>query len=111
MPPSSFEYVTSNADGVMLIARDEPMMVEAFILKEAIDAYFDLRNASPHDRQTIVLANLESFGRIAAGKYERGELNYHDVAGRRIASIRVSLFDMRACGMRLGTASERQSRR
>ena len=94
-----FEYVTSNSDGVMLMARDEPMMVEASIPKDAIDAYFDLRDASTHDRQKIVLANLTGFGRIAAGKYERGELTYHDVAGLRVAQIRVSLFDMQAGGL------------
>lgn len=94
-----FEYVTSNSDGVMLIARDEPMMVEALIPKDAIDAYFDLQNASAHDRQTIVLAHLTGLGRIAAGKYERGELNYRDVAGLLVAYIRVSLFDMQACGL------------
>ncbi len=110
MALSPFEYVTSNSDGVMLMARDEPMLVQAFIPKDAIDAYFDLQNASPHDRQTIVLANLESFGRIAAGKYERGELNYHDVADLRIAHVRISLFDLSSCGLHLGMADERQSR-
>ncbi|QXX75581.1 hypothetical protein [Methylovirgula sp. HY1] len=99
MALTSFEYVTSNSDGVMLMARDEPMMVEASIPKDAIDAYFDLQDASAYDRQTIVLANLAAFGRIAAGKYERGELNYHDVAGLRVAQIRVSLFDMQAGGL------------
>lgn len=100
MALTPFEYVTSNSDGVMLMARDEPMMVEASIPKDAIDVYFDLHDASAHARQTIVLANLAGFGRIAAGKYERGELNYHDVAGLRVAQIRVSLFDMQAGGLR-----------
>lgn len=99
MALSPFEYVTSNSDGVMLMARDEPMLVQAVIPKDAIDAFYDLKEASSYDRQTIVLANLESFGRIAAGKYERGELNYIDVADLRIAHIRVSLFDLKACGL------------
>ncbi len=94
-----FEYVTSNNDGVMLMARDEPLLVEALIQKDAIDGHFDLREASTHDRQTVVLAHLETFGRIAAGKYERGELNYHDLAGLRVAHIRVSLFDIKASGL------------
>ncbi len=111
MALSAFEYVTSKGDGVMLMARDEPMLVEAFIPDDAIDAYFGLQNASLHDRQTIVLAHLESFGRIAAGKYHRGELNYRDVAGMRVALVRISLFDMSSCGMHLGTANVRRSER
>ncbi len=110
MTLSTFEYVTSNSDGVMLMARDEPMLVQAVIPKDVIDAYYQLKDASSHDRQTIVLANLERFGRIAAGKYERGELNYLDVADVRIAHIRISLFDLSVAGLRLGTADERPSR-
>ncbi|MGB8277211.1 MAG: hypothetical protein WCF20_04645 [Methylovirgula sp.] len=110
MALTAFEYVTSNGDGVLLIARDEPILAQAFIPKDEIDAYFKLNEASPHDRQALVLANLATFDKIAAGKYHGGELNYRDVAGLRIANIRISLFDLSSSGMRLGTADERQSR-
>lgn len=99
MALTMFEYVTSNGDGVMLMARDEPMVVQAIISPEAIDAFFDLPNASAPDRQRLVLSNLHIFGRIAAGKYERGELHYRDIADMRIAHIRVSLFDLEASGL------------
>ncbi|MGO9135511.1 MAG: hypothetical protein ACLP8A_15890 [Methylovirgula sp.] len=107
MALTPFEYVTSNSDGVMLMARDEPMLVQATIPTDAIDGFFDLRNASPFDRQTVVLANLENIGRIAAGKYERGELNYLDVADLRVANIRVSLFDLKASGLLRSVGAQR----
>lgn len=110
MALTAFEYVTSNGDGVLLIARDEPILAQAFIPKDVIDAYFKLNEPSPHDRQALVLANLAAFDKIAAGKYHRGELNYQDVAGLRIANVRISLFDLSSSGMRLGTADERQSK-
>lgn len=107
MALTTFEYVTSNADGVLLMARDEPMLVQAIIRPEAIDGFFDLKDATPHDRQTLVLTNLEAFSRIAAGKYERGELNYTDVADLRVAMVRVSLFDLKATGLLRAVGAQR----
>lgn len=105
-----FEYLTANSTGVLLMARDEPMLVEAIVPNEAIDAFFALKDPSADERQRLVRANLERFSHIAAGKYERGELNYVDVASMRVAHIRVSLFDLSAAGRWPGKADDRQTR-
>jgi hypothetical protein len=89
-----FEFVTSTKEGVTLLARDEPMVVHAQITADVLDDYFKLKEGSHHERQKLVLANLEAFGRIAAGKYERGEIKYRDGQGTTVAMVRLSLFDL-----------------
>ncbi len=89
-----FEFVTSTKEGVTLLARDEPMVVHAQITAEVLDDYFKLKEGSNHERQKLVIANLEAFGRIAAGKYQRGEIKYRDGQGTAVAMVRLSLFDL-----------------
>jgi len=89
-----FEFVTSTKEGITLLARDEPMVVHAQITADVLDAYFKLAEGSNHARQKLALANLDALGRIAAGKYERGEIKYRDGQGTTVAMIRLSLFDL-----------------
>ncbi|HYP58245.1 MAG TPA: hypothetical protein VEQ35_08170 [Beijerinckia sp.] len=105
MELTPFEFVTSTKEGVTLLARDEPMFVQAFIPAEAIDDYFKLKDASQRERQALILSKLEAFGRIAAGKYSRGELHFRDVPGAVIALVRVSLFDIESSGYSLRDAN------
>jgi hypothetical protein len=70
------------------------MVVHAQITAEVLDDYFRIKDGSPVERQKRVLANLDALGRIAAGKYERGELKYRDGQGMTVAMVRLSLFDL-----------------
>ncbi len=90
-----FEFVTSTKEGVTLLARDEPMVVHAQIPTDVLNDYFKLTGeGSNHERQKLVIANIEALGKIAAGKYERGELKYRDGQGTTVAMVRLSLFDL-----------------
>ncbi len=95
MALSPFEFTTSTKEGVTLLARDEPMVVHAQIPADVLNDYFKLTGESTnHQRQKLVLANLDALGRIAAGKYARGELKYRDGQGMTVAMVRLSLFDL-----------------
>ncbi len=90
-----FEFATSTKEGVTLLARDEPMVVHAQIPTDVLNDYFKLSGDAPnHQRQKLVIANLGAFGKIAAGKYERGELKYRDGQGTTVAMLRLSLYDL-----------------
>jgi hypothetical protein len=90
-----FEFATSTKEGVTLLARDEPMVVHAQIPTDVLNDYFKLTgDGTNHQRQKLVIDNLDAFGRIAAGKYERGEIKYRDGQGTTVAMVRLSLFDL-----------------
>lgn len=90
-----FEFATSTKEGVTLLARDEPMVVHAQIPADVLNDYFKLTGeGSNHERQKLALLNLAALGKIAAGKYERGELKYRDGQGTAVAMVRLSLFDL-----------------
>ncbi|WP_020173607.1 hypothetical protein [Methyloferula stellata] len=90
-----FEFATSTKEGVTLLARDEPMVVHAQIPTDVLNDYFKLTgDGTNHQRQKLVIDNLDAFGKIAAGKYERGELKYRDGQGTTVAMVRLSLFDL-----------------
>jgi hypothetical protein len=89
-----FEFATSTKEGVTLLARDEPMVVHAQIPADVLNDYFKLSDGSNPERQKLVLANLDALGKVAAGKYERGELKYRDGQGAMVAMVRISLFDL-----------------
>ena len=98
MELTPFEFVTSTTEGVILLARDEPMLVQALIPSDAIDAYFGLSEPSNRDRQNLIIANLPAFSRIATGKYDRQESNLRAPPGVHVAYLRISLFDIQSSG-------------
>jgi len=89
-----FEFVTSTKEGVTLLARDEPMVVHAQIPADVLNDYFKLPEGTNPERQKLVIANIDALGKIAAGKYERGEIKYRDGQGTTVAMVRISLFDL-----------------
>jgi hypothetical protein len=98
MEITRFEFVTSTKQGVILMARDEPMLVQALIPSDVIDDYFKLTDATNSQRQTLILANLDALGRIATGKYARQESNLRAPPGVHVAYVRISLFDIESSG-------------
>jgi len=102
-----FEFVTSTKEGVTLLARDEPMVVHAQITAEVLNEYFKLPEGTNPERQKLVIANMDALGKIAAGKYERGEIKYRDGQGTTVAMIRISLFDLECSShMKRGVSKE-----
>lgn len=94
MDLTPFKYSYSTSLGVTLAASDDLVFVQVFIPAEVIDAYFELDVARILDRQALVLSNLEPFGKIAAGKYERGEFTTRRLPGLVFAQIKLCLYDV-----------------
>lgn len=84
-------------DGVVIQAQDEAALVNAMILREAIDDAFRRSDLSKRQRALLVQGNIEVFNRIASEKYRRREFEMRNGYMR----IEIKLDDIERSGVKL----------
>jgi transcriptional regulator with XRE-family HTH domain len=88
---------TDQTDGVVIQASDGTLLVNAMIVRKAIDDAFRRADLTKRQRALLVQANIEAFNRIASDKYRRGEFEMRN----RYARIEIQLADIERSGMKL----------
>jgi hypothetical protein len=106
MTLANFEFAGHDpyTDSVMIHALHDEQLILGFVLRTALDDYFEKRGLTQDQRGLLVEANIEALGKIMDKKYSQETPVNYVRHGSTFPRVEISLDDLRLSGERLSAS-------